>query len=557
MKKKEDKLSKLIIIYLFIQPIIDSLTTITLRNNLNIITPSSIIRCLFLGFIIIYLYKLKKRKSIYLLLGYFIIESIYIINFTNNNIYTEASSLLSIFYLPFVIYFFKYYDNLKIDDEVIVKIYFIYTLLIIIPYLFNYGVYASDYYTDKSGFYGLFYGGNEIGNILVILMPIVLNYTFNNKSIILKIVILINTLVVTYLVGTKTILLGLILSLIYLFIKKISSIYKKLHKKDLIILGIFIILIVILGIVIMPYTPLYKNVYMAIKYYGVEKVTDLLNIEIFDDIIFSNRLSILKDVNEMFINKGINVFLLGMGKTMILDIKLIEIDIFDIFYTMGTIGFLVYGYLMIEAFKDIKLKGIYKFSFILSIIISLIAGHILTSTCVSIYLGVLVILNKNSLVERKKRVIFISSTGGHLNELLQLESCFNKYDYCLITEKAKNNVALAKKHKMYYLVEGTYTTMKAKLVYPFKFLMNIILSIYYYNIVNPDCIVTTGSHNTVPMCYIAHILGKKVIFIETFANSKKPTKAGKMVYPISDYFIVQWKGTLKYYKRAIYGGWIF
>ena len=29
----------------------------------------------------------------------------------------------------------------------------------------------------------------------------------------------------------------------------------------------------------------------------------------------------------------------------------------------------------------------------------------------------------------KKKVLFISSTGGHLNELLQLESLFKKYDY--------------------------------------------------------------------------------------------------------------------------------
>ena len=29
----------------------------------------------------------------------------------------------------------------------------------------------------------------------------------------------------------------------------------------------------------------------------------------------------------------------------------------------------------------------------------------------------------------KKRVLFIASTGGHLNELMQLEPMFNKYDY--------------------------------------------------------------------------------------------------------------------------------
>ena len=32
----------------------------------------------------------------------------------------------------------------------------------------------------------------------------------------------------------------------------------------------------------------------------------------------------------------------------------------------------------------------------------------------------------------KKKVLFISSTGGHLNELLQLKPLFDKYDYYII-----------------------------------------------------------------------------------------------------------------------------
>ena len=40
---------------------------------------------------------------------------------------------------------------------------------------------------------------------------------------------------------------------------------------------------------------------------------------------------------------------------------------------------------------------------------------------------------------KRKKVLFISSTGGHLNELLQLAPMFEKYDYNIITEKDKTN----------------------------------------------------------------------------------------------------------------------
>ena len=36
---------------------------------------------------------------------------------------------------------------------------------------------------------------------------------------------------------------------------------------------------------------------------------------------------------------------------------------------------------------------------------------------------------------KKKKVLFISSTGGHFNELQQLRPLFEKYDYHIITEK--------------------------------------------------------------------------------------------------------------------------
>ena len=42
--------------------------------------------------------------------------------------------------------------------------------------------------------------------------------------------------------------------------------------------------------------------------------------------------------------------------------------------------------------------------------------------------------------------MFISSTGGHLEELLQLSSMFSNYDFSLITEKTKSNMYLLDKY---------------------------------------------------------------------------------------------------------------
>ena len=48
---------------------------------------------------------------------------------------------------------------------------------------------------------------------------------------------------------------------------------------------------------------------------------------------------------------------------------------------------------------------------------------------------------------KKNKVLFISSTGGHLSELLQLKPLFEKYDYHIITEKDKTNEYLKEKYE--------------------------------------------------------------------------------------------------------------
>ncbi len=160
---------------------------------------------------------------------------------------------------------------------------------------------------------------------------------------------------------------------------------------------------------------------------------------------------------------------------------------------------------------------------------------------------------------KNKKVLFISSTGGHLEELMQLKSLFDKYDYYIVTEKTKSNLYLKDRYPNHvsFLVYGSYSTLLKKIVYPFKIIYNTFKSLIIYIKVKPGYIIATGAHTAGPMCLIGKILGSKIIFIETFANHKTKTKTGRIVYQFADLFIVQWEEMLKLYPKATYGGWIF
>ena len=70
-----------------------------------------------------------------------------------------------------------------------------------------------------------------------------------------------------------------------------------------------------------------------------------------------------------------------------------------------------------------------------------------------------------------KKVLFISSTGGHLNELMQLKQLFNKYDYHIITEKDKSTIDLKKEYNLneeiyHKLYENGGLVFYLKFIYP-------------------------------------------------------------------------------------------
>lgn len=172
----------------------------------------------------------------------------------------------------------------------------------------------------------------------------------------------------------------------------------------------------------------------------------------------------------------------------------------------------------------------------------------------------LLLFNKkiaNILYKRnQKKVMFISSTGGHFHEMSQLKPLLEKYDYYIVTEKTSDKMYLKDKHpkKVSYLVYGTKDHM---LVYPFKLFYNTFKSLFIYLLVRPKVIITTGAHTAGPMCCIGKILGSKIIFIETMANLNTKTITGRIIYKFADLFIVQWESMLKLYPKAKYGGWIF
>lgn len=171
--------------------------------------------------------------------------------------------------------------------------------------------------------------------------------------------------------------------------------------------------------------------------------------------------------------------------------------------------------------------------------------------------GAMVVTNSHNTYKMiKKKVLFISSTGGHFNELQQLSPLFEKYDYHIITEKDDTTKSLKGKYgnKISYL---PYGTRKKLLRYIFIYTYLCFKTVFLYFKIKPKYIVTTGTHTAGPMCCLGKLFKSKIIYIETFANRNSKTATGKLIYPLADLFIVQWEEMLEIYPKAVYGGAIY
>lgn len=152
-----------------------------------------------------------------------------------------------------------------------------------------------------------------------------------------------------------------------------------------------------------------------------------------------------------------------------------------------------------------------------------------------------------------KKICFVSSSGGHWEELMCLKDIAEENNSFFVTEKS-GQVTEENKGENTYLVSQINRREKTFFV---KFIVLFAKAFKIMLKENPDVVITTGVLAAYPFCVVAKLMRKKVIYIESFARVYKKSLTGKLVYPFADLFVVQWESLLELYPKAVYGGKIF
>ena len=415
---------KKLYLFLLLLPIIDVLTSITEKLNLNIPSLGIIIKSVFLGIMILYLIisstSKYKKMSLYYLMAIFLYMVLFFItkiNYLNLSLFViEIKYMIKILFYPIsLITMICYFDDKKLSKEelssVLLKSFLIYLLFIIIPFITKTGF--NSYMDGSYGSSGWFYAANEMAIILIVLFPF--SYMLLKKSIVLVIIPIISALLISTL-GTKVSMIGLYVISLMLFI--ISLFYRKNKKFDKkLILGTFLVLISVIAIFNSSNTVdnISNSILIQERQNEIDK--ELYNFDydsnsLFYKVVLKYGRAILSDRDLYFKytfktyddNFNINTLLFGIGYSDVYKInnelatKLIEIDFFDILFhsglMMSLIVFLPFLYFIVKLFKSKKFNiNIVFYTLMIALIfsISCLSGHTFGAPAVSIYLSLYMI----------------------------------------------------------------------------------------------------------------------------------------------------------------------
>ena len=369
---KKDILYKLIPLL----PIIDAITAFQTRSEVSI-TLGIILKGLAILYIIYYIFFVSSSKYKKTSIAMIITSGIYVILYFGFKpellekmyIVSEMTYMFKVLFLPIMfIGLINYFDEYGFNKNKFVsamKITLIeYTLLLLIPYFI--GTANNTYFNGNLGYDGVFYSGNEVSLIMVMLLPYLYHFISEKKKH--NWVIALPVIYSISLIGTKVSMFGTILVTVVYFIYYVLTNKFRINIKTI---SSFLILIitVVFFFAVNPIT--IQNANSNAKDYGFieekviveepeeekenkeedkeeEKQTEItINYGRFVSFILSTRNKYFeRTMVEYKRTFSWDYVITGIGYTQTPELnnnisKMVEIDLIDLYIHSGAIGLLI------------------------------------------------------------------------------------------------------------------------------------------------------------------------------------------------------------------------
>ena len=145
-----------------------------------------------------------------------------------------------------------------------------------------------------------------------------------------------------------------------------------------------------------------------------------------------------------------------------------------------------------------------------------------------------------------ERILLVANAGGHLLQMLALEGAFTGLERLWVTTPAADSTSLLAQEQVVY-AHGPTNRNVVNLV------RNLRLAWGTVRNHDPDVILSTGAALAIPFFVVGRLNRKRLVYVESFTRIDCLSLSGRIVYPLTDAFFVQWRRNARR-GRALYAG---
>lgn len=144
------------------------------------------------------------------------------------------------------------------------------------------------------------------------------------------------------------------------------------------------------------------------------------------------------------------------------------------------------------------------------------------------------------------RILLVANPGGHLLQMLALEQAWQDLEHRWVTLPAADSESLLANEQVVFANGPTARNFG-------NLLRNFVVAWRTVRRFDPDVILSTGAGLAIPFFIVGRLHGKRLVYVESFTRVREPSLSGRIVYPLSDAFFMQWAKGMRL-RRARYAG---
>ena len=141
------------------------------------------------------------------------------------------------------------------------------------------------------------------------------------------------------------------------------------------------------------------------------------------------------------------------------------------------------------------------------------------------------------------RILLVSSSGGHLLQLHRLDGWWRNHQRLWVTFDTVDAVSMLEAEDTVWAFRPTTRNLP-------NLLRNTLLAWRVLRRFRPTVVVSTGAGVAVPFFVLARLLRIKTVYVEVYDRIELPTLTGRLCYPFSNLFLLQWEEQQRFYPKG-------